>query len=656
VDRLRVRAEEILGAELASTLSGVSPVPSVRKVGDQVAGDLADSLRFLPETVSVAPLQEDPERVVPTATVRQVPFREMVLQTVDVLRLEALRNSSQPLQDFLRSAEEEWEEIPSIVSFNLTAARDELTSPPEGPLDPVLADARSLTVDGLTRTAQGLEGLLGGLADPWKEFTREADDLLRKSFQEIHTRAVAEGVVQEQMLGLRARAQAWIRRGGERAREWARWVERRASRTFRRWRVRGAKLVHLGRAAVGTPSTEEGEADRAMETLRGIPQLLDSLPLVYRRLYSFQPVSDPNLLVGRETEMEWVARRLEAWRTGRGVPCVLTGPVGVGHTSLLNVLSASHLDGLRVYRMSLDRRMGTEESLAPFLAEALEIADEGPWTLTRLERFVLEDSAFQEPSAVLLEHLEHLFLRVPGGTDLLEKLIALQARTSGRVFWLSNTSGAAWKVVQKSEPRAAALLMQYPLSVLSRPDLERLVMARHRRSGLPVEFVQPGDLNPLLRRRLRRTRGDKARQEIIRADFFDRIYRMSDGNVPMAILLWLRSADFSSREGWLQVVAPRAIRFAFLEELDLTLDFALKGFLEHGSLTLEEYGRVFGTGPEEAFQVFEALRSRMLLESLGTRGGLPSPLGGIREGERYRIPAILSQVVAHRLRNRNILH
>jgi hypothetical protein len=98
------------------------------------------------------------------------------------------------------------------------------------------------------------------------------------------------------------------------------------------------------------------------------------------------------------------------------------------------------------------------------------------------------------------------------------------------------------------------------------------------------------------------------------------------------------------------------LRFAFLDELDLTMDFALKGFLEHGSLTLEEYGRAFGTGSEEAFQVFESLRSRMLVESMGGREGSGNSVRGIREGERYRIPGILSQVVAHRLRNRNILH
>jgi hypothetical protein len=299
VDALRVRAEARVGPGLAQVMEEVAPLRTVRQVGDRVAGDLSDSLRYLPESIPVTPVQEVEHRVIPTVTVRHVPFRETVLQTVDVLRLEALRNSTQPLTEFLQGAAEESREIPNIVSFNLTAARDELLTPPEGPLEPVLEDARSLTMDGLVRTASGVETLLRGLLGPWTEFTREADDLLRRSFNEIHARAVAEGAVQEQMLDLRARARAWIRRGGDRAREWARWLEKRASRSLRRWRARGARLVHLGRAAVGTPVTQEGEAERAMETLRGIPQLLDSLPLVYRRLYSFQPVSDPNLIDGR---------------------------------------------------------------------------------------------------------------------------------------------------------------------------------------------------------------------------------------------------------------------------------------------------------------------------------------------------------------------
>jgi hypothetical protein len=637
-------------------LDPTEPERQVRKVAEAVASQLSDSLRFLPESITVSSPQGENERVVPTVSVRNVAFREMALQTVDVLRLEAIRNSPQSLLEWLGTAAAECAEFPNIVSYNLTAARDELRSPPEVPWENVLEDARSLTVDGLARTGQGLQGLLEGLGNAWRDFTQEAHNLLRVSFLEVHTRAVAEGAVQEQMFGLRALARSWTREGMGRVSRGVAWLQRRASKTLRKSRVWAAGLVRLGRTAVGDQLSQEGEDERALEALLGIPQLLDSLPLVYRRLFSLQPLSEPNLLVGREEELEWVRRRLEAWKAGFALPCLLTGPVGVGHTSLLNKLESTTFGGYRTYRVALDRRVRTEESLASLLAKALEIQDDGPWTLQRVAGQIQDPAIFREPIVVLLEHAEHLFLRIPGGTNLLEDFLSFQAQTARRVFWLSTTSGATWKILKKSEPNAVNLLTHYSVPTLTRGATEDMIMTRHRRSGLPLEFLPPSDLNPLVRRKLRLSRGEKAKQQILRGEFFDRLHRMSEGSIAMAILLWLKSVDFTSREGWLRVQASRPIRFTFMEGMDLTLDFALKAFLEHGSLTMEEYGEVFGTSKEEAYQVLEALRSRVLVEPVGFRGKPPFQQEGVKEGERYRVPEIMSQVVANRLKNRNILH
>lgn len=181
-------------------------------------------------------------------------------------------------------------------------------------------------------------------------------------------------------------------------------------------------------------------------------------------------------------------------------------------------------------------------------------------------------------------------------------------------------------------------------------------MVRHQRSGVPLDFLAPQDANPLLRRKLQRVRNEEERYEILKEEFFDRLYRASQGNVPMAILLWLKSADFSSQEGWLQLRPPRPIRFSFLEEMDLALDFALKALMELGSLTVEEYAKVFSSPLDDAFQAMEALRSRSLLEPMSAGGGIPRPLSRVSEGEAYRIPPLLSRVVAQYLRNHNILH
>jgi len=416
-------------------------------------------------------------------------------------------------------------------------------------------------------------------------------------------------------------------------------------------------VIRLGRKVVGATPAGRGEGDRALLIIRQAPELLSRLPLAYRRLFSFQPLTDESLLKGRSEETAWVKSRFESWKGGLGSPGVLTGPVGAGHTSFFNILSSSVFSGMKVHRIELTERIIREELLATRLAEEFGFPNETPWDLLRLTRWVLRASSRKKPWVVLTERLEHLFLRTPGGTDLFEDFLSFQVQTSETVFWLSSMAGAAWKLVAKTEPRGASLVLTHPLTPPSREKLEELILARHRRSGLPLEYRAPQDLNPLGRRRLRLSRNEEARQKLLQTEFFDRLFRLSEGSIPLGILHWLRSTDFRSGEGRLALTPPSEIRYAFLDDLDLELDFALKAFLEHGSLTLEEYREVFRSSAEDSLQTFEALRSKSLLEPTGAPGGTVAAKGKkVEEGKRYRIPVLLSQIVAERLKNRNILH
>jgi len=656
LDAIRARALSLLESDVTEVFAQIGPARVIRRVADEVSGKLSDGLRFLPDIVRVAPLHRGTEQLTPNPAVRELPFRDTVLHTLDVLRLESIRNSPAPLLSFLETATAECADLPNVVTYNLSMASDELRSPPDESPEQAVSNALSLTTDGLTRTANWVEGLLETLAATWMEFTGEVRRLLQKSFQEIHTRAVAERAVEEQILGLRAWARRWGRARTERMRVATDRARRQGRKYIRKGRIIGARLVRLVKSALGVQTGQESETQRALDVIRQIPELLDSLPLVYRRLFSLNPIMDPNLLIGREAELAWVSARLKDWMTGHGRPCIMTGPVGVGHTSFLNVVEATKLTEVQTHRIDLTTRIRAEDALASLLAERLQLEGEGTWTLSTLARHLQDPAAPVIPFAVILEHLEHLFLRISGGTNLLEAFVSFQALTSKQVFWMSTMSDTTWKLLEKNEPRAAGLMAHLPFSTLSRGATEEVILTRHRLSGLPLEFVQPADLNPLVRRRLRLSRGEKARQDVIRTEFFDRVFRMSENNVAVAILLWLRSADFSSRKGWLRVSPPDPIRSQFLDGLDLSMGFALKAFLDHGSLTLEEHRAVFDAPEEEAFQVFETLRNLSLIEPSGARGGRPPSSDPTKEGERYRIPPLMGQMLANHLKSRNILH
>jgi len=651
------RVSPLLETGFLEPMSQVQPVRVATSRADEVVGILSDTLRSTPSLLALSPTREAAERVNPAAEIREVPLREILLKTVDVVRLDTVRALPGAILEILGDARGKYEDIPEIASFNLSSARDELKNPPEStPAPEVLEETRSLVTDGLEHTGTALEGLMEGLPQAWVRFLRDSHDFFSRSFQEIHRRALAEGFVQEQILDLRSRVEGRIRESLDALRVRGQKLARILTRALRRLRARGIRLARLGRSAVGLPQHLEGEAERALEILRGSPKLLESLPLVYRKLFSFQPVSDPTLLTDREDIFDWLNRRLQAWQDGTGDPAILLGRAGSGHTSLLDVAGQTLFQDHPSLRLDLDFRPNGEGALVGWIWTALELGGHSPRTLNEMSDRLSSGQSGTPDRVILMEHLEHLVMRVPNGTGLLENFLSFQARTSARVFWLSTLPETTWKYLTRTEPAVATMVSAQVLPPPSRDFLERLIVTRHQRSGLALEFLEPAGLNPLLQRRLRKARGEKGRQAVLKEEFFDRLHRMSQGSIAMAILLWLRALDFTSQKGKVLVKPPHNVRFAFLEELDLQMDFSLMAFLDHGSLTLGEYARIFRTSSEEAWQVFEVLRARMLLEPLSKETSLPRALRTIDPATRYRIPPILGEVVSQRLRSHNILH
>jgi hypothetical protein len=630
---------------------------SIRELADGASTGLAGRLPKLPDQVSVQGLQPVDGPLSPSRELQEVTVREATRQVMDVLRLEGIRKAPEPLIETLHTIREEVAGLPEALRFNLEAAREELAETGAGSDEGGKQEAASFTREGLSRAEEGVDRLLRGLPEAWHAFVQVTEDLLGAAFRDVHGRLTLESGVQTQLIGFRHQVLYRVRDLHHRTRMTVEGAGRKLRRRIQKWAIQGFRVIRFGRKVVGAAPVETGEGDRALSLIRQAPEVLAGLPLIYRRLFSFEPLTDAGLLKGRSEEQNWVQTRFETWKNGLGSPALLTGPVGAGHTSFFNVLSDSLFSDTRLHRLELTERIRGEDGLVALLCRAFEFSVDRESSLADLGPLIRAPASGGRPWVVLIERLEHIFLRTPGGTNLFEDFLSFQAQTSRHVFWLSSMSGAAWKLVAKTEPRAASLVHSYPLTPPTREELEELILARHRRSGLPLDFRTPGDLNPLVRRRLRLSRGEKAHQKILRTEYFDRLHRLSQDSIPLAILYWLRSTDFKSGEGTLFLTPPSEIKYAFLDDLDLELDFALKAFLEHGSLTLTEYREVFAASEDESVQTFEALRSRLLLEPTGLGGGMRETVEkNIVEGTAYRIPALLSQVVARRLKNRNILH
>lgn len=663
LDEWRHRALDELREHLLEPLEEQQAASAIRRLVDQAAEALAALARTVPEEIELNLPQSGDGEVVPSVGRRVVALREITEETLDAFRIEAVRQAPAPLLSILEEAKARSTAIPEVVEYNLSAARDEVLQEEEDETREEDGDdgdgpgweeeVRELTLQGLERTAQGVETLLSIFPPAWDRFASSLQSALPSAYADLHRRAVAEGVVREQFLDLRSffrrqRRVGWaeLRALFGRGAEWVR-------RHWRRIRPQLRGLLRMGRAAVGV-APAEGEEERAIEVLRSIPELVAPLPLVYRRLFSFQPVTDASLLAGRSEETEWIRDRYAGWSSGRPLPAMLVAAPGAGITSLYNAWEETVFPDAVTSRLDFDRRIETETQLAEIMAGALglEGSFESLDAVARTQAGREDDG----PRIVLLEGLEYLHLRGVASASLLGNLLNFQAHTSSSVFWISSMSDAAWSLFRVRQPVAATLVALLEVAPLSRGDIEASILLRHRRSGLPLVFLPPQDLSPLKARKLRRTRDPEEKQALLQEDFFDRVHRLSMASPAMADVIWLRSLDLASQEGQARVRAPRPIRFAFLEALTPAIDFALMAFMEHGSLTLGEYRRILHAEDEEVLRIFEALRTRMLLQSVSDADMIPRPVDFLEVETSYRIPQILGMAVSERLRSLNILH
>ena len=575
---------------------------------------------------------------------RTVQLREAARQAFDTLRIERIRAAPAVIEEAMLRIGADVAQLCEVVAYGYQAAIAELSEGGDtdsgeqvGPVTVALSraedragEARHALREAMDRTearmnrevAAGFQQLVG----------RVLADRLRAGYLEARSYLATE--VTEDLDRLRGRAAD---------------VGRRASGGLRAVRSRLQPLAAVLGMATRAP------ADAAGRTLAMADEVVRSLPVVYRRLFAFEPLTDPRLLAGRNEALADLSAMWERREQGDCRSLLVVAAPGCGTTSFLNIAaarlsaaagaSAAHSPEVRG---AFRQRVRDEDALVAQLAGWLDI--DGVKHLDGLAEVVLEAPPRAVPGVVILEGLEHLHMRVQGGARLLERFLTFMSRTESRIFWVVGVSSSAWQLIERRSPPFVSDMERMVLGELSPGDLREAVLARHRLSGLPLRFAEPQRGQDALRRRARQLRGTSRQQQLVEAQYFQRLHRASQGSVRMSMFHWLRSADFDTIEGSL-LVKPLENLTAFMDVLDLPQSFALKSLLDHGTLTVSEYCEVARAPETDNFHLFRSLVDLHVIEAADGGAGQ-----GSEASVRYRIRPLMTGPVAAHLRSLNILH
>jgi hypothetical protein len=611
-----------------------------------------------------APVPSDVTTVEPTEAYT-LEWREMCETVVDELLFDAWRSALSSIQTAVETVSNSATEVRAVVQFNLGAALQELQDlraarRGEQPDDSFIENARELALGGLDRAIDLLETNNASFAEATGTVLHDTWRATTETWTDLHDRVRAAGHTRAHILRLQGqlvRGAHWL---GTTTGRQVRAATAQLQRTLQRLQRQGRRLVRLGHAAVGTQPADEAALRQTVDTLSTVDAVLADLPLVYRRLFSFRPIQDPDLLVARAADRAVVEQHVERWNRGLTNVLVLTGPAGSGRTSLLNVLRKTTFRTAKRHTLELSERVPNEAAFAKAVERTLGLSLP-PKTELTLEAIANHLQAQPVPDRLpvcFIEQFEHAFHRTVGGTALGARILEFLSETDTRVLWIATTTEAAWQFVEASEPTAARLVTRHSLDPLDRTELEELIMTRHRRSGLGLDFSLPDETSyPILSRRLRAIDDEERRQAILRTEFFDHLHDVCGQNVMLALFYWFRSVSLDADAATLRVRPLDPVSFEVLDALPLSHAFALKALLEHGTLTVDELAEVLGISPANGRSLLETLGNALVIAPAEqVEGPGVFQFVSIEYETRYRIRPLLIHPVTRFLRSRNIVH
>ncbi|XXY50292.1 hypothetical protein WME91_03980 [Sorangium sp. So ce269] len=288
-----------------------------------------------------------------------------------------------------------------------------------------------------------------------------------------------------------------------------------------------------------------------------------------------QPIEDPAVGLDHYPGLDRFEALLAAWRdSSRGGSLLLVGGAGSGKTSWLRAAERKS-EGIPCQRIALRQRLLTEGDLVATLGAALDAppaAREGADALSAWLRT-------QPRRVLILDDLEHLFLRGLDTWGAWEAFMEIVERSTPRMFWLCALADHPYRYLLFARGGAIVFRAVVQLAPWSEHKLGELLGGRLRASGYALCF------DDLL------VDEDEPDQEgyvaATERNFSRLLWDYAQGVPRVALYYWLQSLS-PAGERRLRVRLFQGPGEDTLEELSELERFVLASVVWHDSLTTAE--------------------------------------------------------------------
>ena len=359
---------------------------------------------------------------------------------------------------------------------------------------------------------------------------------------------------------------------------------------------------------------------------------VSNMPFVYQRLFEISPLDNMYFYEPRQQATLGLRKALENWEEGHYGATALIAETGSGATTLIHFFLRELKSTIPTIQINTSQQIYSRDEFFQFFQKLFEID-----ALTDTDGLVNYLNQLDGKRIIILEDLEHFFLRKVNGFECIKILIELITRTNQNIFWLTTINEYSYQYLVKTANIDDYFSYNIMLKPLRPTQVTSLVLKRHRVSGFNIGF-RPHKLD---RKNSKFKKMDEdQQQEYLQKEYFANLNRIARSNITLALIYWLRSIK-EIDDDVMYLRSLKGIDFTFLSQLSDEKLFTLHAMLLHDGITINDHSKVFRQTVKE---------SKLIILPLFDDGIIVH-----KEGRFYINPLLFRQVV-NLLTDKNILH
>ncbi|HQJ60343.1 MAG TPA: hypothetical protein PKV35_05070, partial [bacterium] len=275
----------------------------------------------------------------------------------------------------------------------------------------------------------------------------------------------------------------------------------------------------------------------------------------------------------------------------------------------------------------------TSSELLEVLKDSFEMTDAA--SIDELEQRIMSNDSRK---IFFLENLQNMYLRTMDGFEAVERFLLFMERTQEKVFWIVSCNLYAWNYIDLAVSASRYFQKTILISGFSNVEMEELIMKRHNSSGYDVLFEVPEEIRTA--KKFSKIKNVDDRQNYLKKLYFEKLAKLSGGNIKSSILMWLSSIRDVAQDR-MTVSADLLTDYPFIIDLPKEEKFALTTLIIHDALDPDDYSYVSRESKSG---------SSMMLLRLFNKGLL------VRKDENFQIHPFIYRDVVRVLKSLNMLH